>query len=375
MAIRKRAIRRRRALALLGGGVVLAAAAAGGAYYYAGTRTPSRAQEPWRRAGGYDEPRLRALSYAILAPNPHNLQPWLADVRQPGLIVLHRDRKLELPETDPYGRQLTIGMGCFLELLALAAAEDGHAVALELFPKGEDGPVAVARFAPGGVPDPLFRHALARRTCREPFEPRLVPDDMVRQLSEHARIVVEPELVDSLVGLSRVSWEVELKTPRALASTVEWMRLGKAEIEANPDGIAIGGPLLEGLMAVGALERSALLDRDSATFDAMRRLQDRVFRATPAFAVVTTPGNTRLDQIDAGRRWMRLSLAVTGLGLALHPVSQALQEYRELSAHRRRAHELLAERSHAVQMLGRLGFGPAVEPAPRWPLEKRLLAG
>lgn len=370
------AIRRRKALALVGGGVVLAAtAAAGGAWYYAGTRVPSRAQEPWRRAGSYDDPRLRALSYAILAPNPHNLQPWLADVRQPGRVVIHLDRKRELPETDPYGRQLTIGMGCFLELLALAAAEHGHAVACELFPKGEDGPVAVARFEPGGVPDPLFRHALARRTCREPFEPRPVPDDLVRQLSEHARIVVEPGLVDSLVGLSRVASEVELKTPRTLAATVGWMRLGKAEIEANPDGIAIGGPLLEGLMAVGALERAALLDRNSATFDAMRRLQDRMLRATPAFAVVTTPDNTRLDQIAAGRRWMRLSLAVTGLGLALHPVSQTLQEYRELSAHRRRAHELLAERGHAVQMLGRLGFGPQVEPAPRWPLEKRLVAG
>lgn len=369
------AIRRRKALALVGGGLVLAATAAGAGWFYAGTRTPSRAQAPWRSAGRHDEPRLRALSYAILAPNPHNLQPWLADLRQPGRIVIHRDRRLDLAETDPYGRQLTIGMGCFLELLALAAAEDGHAVDFELFPQGEDGPVAVAGFTPGGVPDPLFRHALARRTCREPFEPRPVPDDMVRQLSEHARIVVEPGLVDSLVGLSRVAMEVELRTPRTLAATVAWMRLGKDEIEASPDGIAIGGPLLEGLMAVGALDRAALRDRDTASFDAMRRLLDRVLRATPAFAVLTTPDNTRLDQVAAGRRWMRLSLAVAGLGLALHPVSQALQEYRELSVHRRRAHELLAERGHAVQMLGRLGFGPAVEPAPRWPVEKRLLGG
>src|SRR3546814_16741302 len=92
-------------------------------------------------------------------------------------------------------------------------------------------------------------------------------------------------------------------------------------------------------MAVGAFDRAALLDRDSAAFDAMLRLQERVFRATPAFAVATTPDNTRLDQIAAGRRWMRLSLAVAGLGLALHPVSQAPQEYRELSAHRRPSSE------------------------------------
>jgi hypothetical protein len=32
--------------------------------------------------------RKRVLSYAILAPNPHNMQPWLVDLRQPDQIVL-----------------------------------------------------------------------------------------------------------------------------------------------------------------------------------------------------------------------------------------------------------------------------------------------
>lgn len=364
---------RRKALALVGGGVVLAATAAGGGLYYARTRKPWRALEPWRRAGGYDEPRRRALSYAILAPSPHNLQPWLADLRQPGRVTILRDPDRELPETDPYGRQLTIAMGCFLELLSMAAAEDGHAVALDLFPDGEDGPVATVGFEAGGTPDPLFRHVLDRRSCKEPFEERPVPTDMVGRLSEHARIVDEPELVDSLAVLSWAAWQVEVRTPRTLKETVGLMRFGKAEIEAEPDGIAVGGALPEGLMAVGALDRKALLDRDSAGFDAMMRLQERIFKATPAFAVVITPGNTRLDQIQAGRRWLRLNLATTALGLGLHPVSQALQEYRELSMHRRRVHGLLAELGQAVQMLGRLGFGPPVPPAPRWPLERRLV--
>ena len=29
------------------------------------------------------------------------------------------------------------------------------------------------------------------------------------------------------------------------------MRIGKAEIEANPDGIALGGPLLEAMALMG----------------------------------------------------------------------------------------------------------------------------
>jgi hypothetical protein len=61
---------RRKMIGLVGGGVVLAATASAGGFL--ATRRPSRALSPWSAAGNYAEPRMNALSYAILAPNPHN---------------------------------------------------------------------------------------------------------------------------------------------------------------------------------------------------------------------------------------------------------------------------------------------------------------
>lgn len=61
---------RRKFLAIACGGVVLAAGASIGTI---ANRFPHKAIEPWSKAGSdYSEPRMRALSYAILAPNPHN---------------------------------------------------------------------------------------------------------------------------------------------------------------------------------------------------------------------------------------------------------------------------------------------------------------
>ena len=71
-------LNRRTIMSLLGGGVILAASAG----TFINTRTPNKALAPWDLAGSYIEPRKRALSYAILAPNPHNRQPWLADLSQ-----------------------------------------------------------------------------------------------------------------------------------------------------------------------------------------------------------------------------------------------------------------------------------------------------
>ncbi len=364
---------RRQVLGIIGGGTIVAATAGGG--LFAATRTPEKALAPWSAAGGYDEPRRRALSYAILAPNPHNRQPWLVDLDSADTVTVYRDMTRDLPETDPNARQLTIGLGCFLELMTIAASQTGHQVTFDLFPEGEDGPVAHAHFAEGATPDPLFAHVLSRRSCKEPFEDRPVSQALADELAPYADVITDPQRVAALRDLTWEAWKVEAMTPHTLKESVDLMRFGKREINANPDGIDLGGAFLETLMAVGMLSREAQMDPDSTGFKEGVRIYQEMLAATPAYAVLTSPENGRSDQIEAGRRWLRLNLMTTSLGLALHPVSQALQEFPEMAPHYKAAHDMLAEPGHTVQMLGRLGFGPTVDRSPRWPLETRIVDG
>ncbi len=258
----------------------------------------------------------------------------------------------------------------------IAAAQTGHAVELDLFPDGENGPVARARLVAGAAePDPLFAAVSDRRSCKEPFEVSTGRSRTCEPCWSLSRtIVTAPDQVAQLIDLTWSAWKVEAETPRTFKESVDLMRIGKAEINAQPDGIDLGGPFLSSLALVGMLSREGQLD---PTILAVSRKVSRStkrcstrHRPMPCSRAPATPAPTRSRP---GRRWLRLNLATTAHGLALHPVSQALQEYPEMREHYDRAHQLLAPEGHTVQMLGRLGYGPSTPPTPRWPLEAKII--
>lgn len=378
---------RRKVLRILGSSAVVVAAGGAG---FAFTRTPTAAMAPWRSAGqGYSDARLRALSYAILAPNPHNRQPWMVDLSAADRVRLTCDPDRRLPETDPYDRQITIGLGCFIELAQIAAAADGYRTRIELFPQGEPGerldtaPVADIFFEQSAAvqADPLFEQVLKRRTNKEPYDTgRPVGVSTVDALSTVTSpqailgVTNEEQLVGAIRDLTWRAHEVETLTPRTFVESVRLMRIGKSEIERNPDGIDIGGVFPEALMHAGVLTRETMVDMDSGAFEQGMQMYREIIGSAMGHIWLTTPGNDRPDQIAAGRAWLRVHLKATELGLDLHPLSQALQEYPEVDSLRRELLTLLdIAPGHTLQMLGRVGYGPVIDPSPRWPLDKAIV--
>lgn len=374
---------RRKTLALIGGGVILAASASLGAI---ATRKPRTALLPWGQAGLGEDARHRALSWALLAPNPHNRQPWLVDLREDGVVTLYVDTTKLLPHTDPFSRQITIGLGCFLELMRMAASHDGQRVTITPFPEGFDDrtldgrPVARAVFtADAGVtPDPLFSHALARRSNKEPYDlARPLPEGTLEKLAvaNTSRFggTLDPKEVADWRAFTHEALRIEIETPHTYKESVDLFRIGRAEVDANPDGIDFTGPLFEVLGATGLMTRESVLDPSSQAYKAGL---DAVYANTDTamgHVWLVTEGNSRPDQIATGADWLRVNLAATAAGVAFQPLSQALQEYPEMAKLYADLHARLAPEGGTVQMLARIGYGPEVAPSPRWPLETKIL--
>lgn len=378
------ALTRRQTLSILGGGTILAA---GGASAFAVTRTPTRAIAPWGMAGGYEDIRKNALSYAILAPNPHNRQPWIVDLSVPDQATLFVDRDRLLPHTDPFNRQIVIGLGCFLELARMAAAENGVAMAVDLFPEGIDEaaldarPIAVCRFDGAAQPDPLFAQVMNRRTLKEPFDTtRPVSQDTLNQIlsvaqgSEVAGRVDEAS-IDEWRALTHEALRIEIETPHTYKESVDLFRIGRKEVDANPDGIDFSGPMFEVMALTGLFTREIALDQTSTAYEQGLAAVYANTDTAMGHLWQVTQTNTRVDQISAGRDWIRINLAATALGLGIQPLSQALQEYPEMAGLYQTVHDRLAQGGGTVQMLARIGYGMDVPVSPRWPLEAKMVNG
>ncbi len=355
------------------------------------TRLPANATDGWRRPGHESDPRRWVLSYALLAPHSHNLQSWIADLREPNQINLSCDLSRLLPETDPYARQIMLSHGTFLELLDIAARELGLRADIELFPAGHFGPraldtrpVARIRLSPDATvqKDLLFAQILRRRTNRNPYDsqrrlPQAAWQAIVQSPAENAIQIgyvdlAQPSLLAQHRQIAAAAWRTELTTPRVVRETYRLLRIGADEIAKHRDGIAILDSRLVWLDRLGLFDRTQVPTADSyATQSQLEEFEARL-AATPAFFWMSSRGNDRATQIAAGRAYARVQLTATAHGVAMQPLQQALQEYPEQQSHYRAIHRLCGAdpATHTVQMWARIGYGPQVSPSPRRALEQ-----
>ncbi len=345
---------------------------------------PKEAVRPWDPKKHFDD-RLTILSYAVLTPNPHNRQPWIVDLSEKDRIILYCDSDRLLPETDPYSRQILIGHGAFLELLDIAASHFGYETTMSYFPEGEfdpgktsDKPVAVIDLVKNKdrQQDPLFNSIFHRRSTKEPFLPKQLAANHVKAFQEEldgfsssSSLTTSPSLVDQIKRLTWEAWKVEAYTPRVYQESVDLMRIGADEVAKNPDGIDIMGTSIWWGKLVGFLNRKTLADPDSSAFQMGVDMYKEMLENTKAYAWITTSDNSRKTQVLTGREYARLDLRSAQLGVKIHPISQILQEYPEMSDLQDEfLNSLKIKKGHTVQMLARLGYADQQNPSPRHPV-------
>jgi hypothetical protein len=383
---------RRKFISLVGGGVVTVALAQSTSSAFASTY-PEKAVQAWKPIPPSIETRRWMLAHGLLAPNPHNRQPWIADLRKEGEISLICDGDRLLPETDPYGRQILIGCGAFIELAVMAAAQRGVGVTVNLFPSGEPAVnelpkgCVVARLVLGASgsasKNELFGFIHKRHTNKGAYDSaKAIPAVQWNQLTASAvsagligGFVSDTQQREVIKTITRDAYEIEITTPRTYLESARLFRIGASEIETHRDGISITGMMPLILSKMGMFNRFEVPVKGNSNH---KRTMERwlPFETGSGYLWMASNGNSRQQQVDIGRAYVLAHLRATALGIDMHPLSQAVQEFAEVKTLNLALHKSLGleVQKQTLQMLVRVGYANApAEGTPRRSLDSAMV--
>lgn len=343
---------------------------------------------PWTFPGNEADPYLLSVWAATLAASPHNTQGWLFRIDS-DVIEVYQDLDRSLEAMDPIGREMTIGVGCALENLAIAAQANGLQPELTYLPSPGD-PAFIARLdTTVGSPErvQLYDEIPRRRCNRARYGDFALPREAHAEMLELTENEPSVELI-LITGGDRWSifqqetieaTRVIIDDQEMLEANDPWRRESEESLEQQRDGLTVDATTREGFYRVMG-KAGGRLDLDKWASYWLDATEVQV-EAASAFALLATPSLDDLEElVRCGRLFQRLSLWATRNGIAVHPLNQ-VPELRDrevqLGGGTRFGDVLneLAETSELhVQMCVRLGYAwETTLMSPRRPVEWVLL--
>jgi nitroreductase len=273
------------------------------------------------------------LRYASLAPSGHNTQPWSVRATGPGLII-GSDPARWLPKVDPQNREMALSIGAFLENLLLAAPGHGYRASVVVTASSaRDGELVQVTLTPAGETDrDALEQIRRRRTVRSGQLRRPLSSKDLRELlgyfGEHGHYFP----LASKEGRYLAEGTIEANRAQALrddaqAELAMWIRFRNEDGRAHGDGLTPESMEIHGF--AGWYVRH-FMNRESVMGKSFRdegvdRVREQV-ASCGGWMVVTSPDGALETLLATGRRTERMWLAVRGLQIAIHPMTQLLEE-------------------------------------------------
>ncbi len=343
---------------------------------------------PQDAAAKYGDVRLKALCYAILAPSPHNTQPWKLKLDGENGILVFIDPKRTLPMCDPTARQAYMGSGAFLEVLSIAATALGRRADITLFPHGQDAiektgvsPVARVELGkPADSSDDLFAQVPLRTTNRRPYK------NEAPSLAEIARfatlfqgggcqlaIITDRVRLDAAAVILTRAMRIETFLARTYRETMQYFRFNDEEVLKYRDGFnyenmgitGLGKQVLE--LTSGRKSSNGGFFKNS-TVASFRKMAEN----TAALGLISSTENDRAAQVAVGCRYARLQLTATGMGISLQPMTQVTEEYPEMAGAGQEFRQMFSNVSGHLQLVVRMGRAAPLPHSARRRLEDML---
>lgn len=307
---------------------------------------------------------VHLASYAALAANGHNTQPWRFDFAG-ARATIAPDLTRATPVVDPDNHHLYASLGCAAENLMLAAAAAGSASAMRYNPDRRQIEIDLVQSQP--VTSPLFHAIPNRQSTRVNFDGRLVSTGDLAKLEQAAAVegsriilIADRRAIEQALALMVAANNAQVSNQAFVDELRHWMRFDSASAVKHGDGLfsaCSGNPVLPNWLGNILFERVFTAKAEDA------KCIEQV-RSSSGLAVFVSDRNDPAHWVQAGRSAQRFALQATALGIKVAFLNQAVEE----PAYRSKLAALLGIGDRRPDLIMRFGYGPDLPQSMRRPL-------
>ncbi len=280
------------------------------------------------------EPAMADILFlASLAPSGHNMQPWFVKRINPYEYVIGIDKARLLPAVDPENRESMLSIGAFVENLCSAASSFGYDARVEVIGTSATDEnlvkLTLTKTTPSDFP---ISRINSRRTVKKGFQNRPLSADHADTLTAvwPGHIFYfnqESRHVKCLADWTAEAFRYQTFRDDAQRELANCIRLSKSDALKYGYGLTTESMEITGF--AGWYVRTFMNNED--VMGASFRNQGIDLYAAMAqegagWIIIMSEGNTVADLIETGRRFERMALMVREMGIAIHPMTQILEE-------------------------------------------------
>lgn len=277
-----------------------------------------------------------------------------------------------MPVVDPIHRESWLSIGAFLENLALAANDFGYEA--EMNPSSASASVDVILKSTTQKPFPLEKIE-QRRTLKKNLLSRALSNKDLSQLLGKQAPECEYFPLESTTGkfLSELTLEanrLQVQRDDAQGELADWIRWTRQDAAQHQNGLTPAGMEMPDWLRWYAQHFIRREDVLGANFrEQTIKTAEQQVQQGAGWLIIFASGSTIADLVGAGRNLQSIWLRAKENNIAIHPMTQALEE-----ATPRRTLTDSFGRSAPVQFILRLGYVSEYLPpvSPRMPLSRIL---
>ncbi len=275
------------------------------------------------------------LFLASLAPSGHNTQPWFVKYIEPFHWIIGNDRSKWLPAVDPQQRETILSIGAFLQNLEYAANNLGYSCSITITANHNRAEhVAEVKLAKTGNSikyDP--QKIIMRRTVRSNYQ-----SDLLKPQDLHFLLDAERDFLHYIPNTSKEhNWlreqtieanRIQAYRDNAQKELAQWIRFSGKDARKHLDGLTTASMEIEGLPAwvLRNFYDEASVMKKSFREQSIDQVKKQVSQAAGWILITSNKKNDTVTLLETGKRMQRLFLKVRERNIAIHPMTQVLEE-------------------------------------------------